>query len=153
VRAARVVAADLLSRHAWTRAELGRRLRRRGAAAEVAEEVVTDLTARGHLDDGAFARQWVQTRAGRGYGALRLRAELRSRGVAVSFIDAALAGIDPEWELEQVRALARHRLGALRRGRPERAAARLRDYLLRRGYATALVSQVVRESLGIPLGD
>jgi len=80
--AARRVAADLLSRRPWTCAELTARLRRRGAPEAVAAAVVADLTARGHLDDARFARQWVEARSSRGYGPARLAAELRVRGVA-----------------------------------------------------------------------
>ncbi|MGH7346422.1 MAG: recombination regulator RecX, partial [Candidatus Rokuibacteriota bacterium] len=58
-RTARLAAADLLSRHAWTTRDLAARLRRRGAPAAVADDVVADLTARGYLDDAAFARHWV----------------------------------------------------------------------------------------------
>ncbi len=54
---------------------------RRGAPRAVAAEVVADLVGRGYVDDAAFARHWVQTRAARGYGAARLRAELRARGL------------------------------------------------------------------------
>ncbi len=76
------MAGDLLSRRAWTRADLAARLRRRGAPADVATEVVDDLVARGYVDDAAFARHWVTARAARGYGAGRLRLELRARGIA-----------------------------------------------------------------------
>jgi regulatory protein len=147
-RRARLVAADLLSRRAWTCAELTARLRRRGAPAEVAAAVVADLAARGHLDDAAFARQWVATRSARGYGAARLRAELRARGVDAALIDAALGELDAGGTLERARAVAARRLPALRRGDPLRAAARLSDHLLRRGYAAGLVARVVRETLG-----
>jgi len=107
--------------------------------------VIDDLAGRGYLDDAAFARRWVEARAGRGYGPARLRAELRTRGVAAALIDAALATLAAETGLEQARAVARRRLGALGRRRPDRAAARLHDYLMRRGYGPALVSRVVRE--------
>jgi len=40
------VAADLLSRRAWTTRDLAARLRRRGAPAPIVEEVLADLTAR-----------------------------------------------------------------------------------------------------------
>jgi regulatory protein len=143
--AARLAAADLLSRRPWTQAELGRRLIRRGAPADIADRVIADLTDRGYLDDAAFAVRWVQVRADRGYGAARLRAELRARGVAAALIDDALAPLAAEIELEQARALARRRLGALRRARPDRVAARLADYLARRGYRPAVASRVVRE--------
>jgi regulatory protein len=147
---ARLVAADLLSRRPWTRAEMTRRLYRRGATEEVAAEVVADLTARGHLDDAAFARHWVATRSARGYGAARLRAELRARGVAGPLIEAALAELEASSALARARAVAERRRPALRGVEPARAAARLRDHLIRRGYAAGIAARVVREVLGAP---
>jgi regulatory protein len=139
----------LLSRRAWTRAELSARLRRRGAPPDVVAELVADLVARGYLDDAAYARHWVSTRTPRGYGAARLRAELRARGVASLVIDAALATVAGDDVLGRAREAAQRRLPALRRARPERAAARLRDYLLRRGFSASVVTRVVRESMGV----
>jgi regulatory protein len=115
--------------------------------------VVADLAARGYLDDAAYARHWVTTRVSRGYGAARLRAELRGRGVPSGLIDAALGTLAPDEALARAREVARRRLPALRRGRPERMAARLRDHLLRRGYPAAVVARVVRECTGSGPGD
>jgi regulatory protein len=129
------------------------RLRRRGAPADVADDVVADLTARGYLDDEAFARHWVAARAPRGYGPARLRAELRARGVDTKLIEAALAGVNEDGDLEQARAVARRRLPALQLGDRARAAARLRDHLLRRGYPPSVVTRVVRECVGLRLED
>jgi regulatory protein len=90
----------------------------------------------------------VVTRSARGYGAARLRLELRTRGVDGALIDEALAELDAAGTLERARAIAVRRLGALRRSDPLRAAARLRDHLLRRGYPGGVVARVVREALG-----
>ena len=109
---------------------------------------MADLRARGHLDDAAFAQQWVVTRSVRGYGAARLRAELRARGVAGTLVDAALADLDAADALDRARAVAARRLRALAGRDPLRAAARLRDHLLRRGYPAGVVARVVRETLG-----
>ena len=147
-RGARLAAGDLLSRRAWTRHELAARLVRRGAPRAVADEVVADLVGRGYVDDAAVARHWVQTRAARGYGAARLRAELRARGGPTALTDAALGSLEGGDQLEQARAVARRRLPALRRGTRERVAARLRDHLLRRGYPTSVVARVVKECVG-----
>jgi len=122
---------------------------RRGAPRPVADEVVADLVARGYVDDAAFARQWAETRAARGYGPTRLRAELGIRGVPTPLIDAALAALEGPGQVEQARALARRRLPALRQVMPERAAARLRGHLMRRGYPASVVALVVRECLGV----
>jgi len=93
----------------------------------------------------------VLGRAARGYGAARLRAELRARGVAGPLIDAALSVIDRGGQLDEARRLARRRLPALTRVAPAKAAARLRDYLLRRGFPGGVVAQVLRESLSLPV--
>ena len=109
--------------------------------------------ARGYVDDAAFARQWVSARASRGYGAARLRMELRARGIAPPLISAALSALSGDDTLVRAREAARRRLPALRRGRPERIAPRLRDYLLRRGFSGSIVVRVVRETTGIPTDD
>ena len=145
--AARVAAGDLLSRRSWTVRDLQTRLRRRGAPPDVADAVVTDLAARGYVDDAAFARQWVAARAGRGYGAARLRVELQARGVASQLIGDALALLAGDAQLERARVVAGRRLAALTRVEPALAAARLRDHLLRRGFSGSTVGRVVREAL------
>jgi regulatory protein len=127
-------------------------LRRRGAPDDVAAAVVADLAARGDVDDAAFARLWVETRTARGYGPARLRRDLRARGVAASLIETALSGVEGPGQLERARAAAHRRLPALRRAAPARAAARLRDYLLRRGFAGGVVARVVRECLEVGEG-
>jgi SOS response regulatory protein OraA/RecX len=61
--------------------------------------------------------------------------------------------VDRGGQLDEARRLARRRLPALTRAAPGKAAARLRDHLLRRGFAGGVVAQVVRESLRLPLDD
>ncbi len=126
---------------------------RRGAPKALAAEVVAEVVGRGYVDDAAFARHWVLTRAARGYGAARLRAELRARGVPALLIDTALAALEGDDQLEQARAVARRRLPALRRGKPERVAARLRDHLMRRGYPASVVARVLKECVGVGDAD
>jgi SOS response regulatory protein OraA/RecX len=73
--------------------------------------VVADLVGRGYVDDAAFARHWVETRAARGLGAARLAAELRP-GAWPRRCQAALAG--DHWR-------ARRTLPPLHRGASQRA--------------------------------
>jgi regulatory protein len=90
----------------------------------------------------------VATRSTRGYGAARLRAELRARGVAAPLIETAVAELAGPSVLARARAVAERRRPALRDVDPARAAARLRDHLLRRGYSAGIAARVVREVLG-----
>jgi regulatory protein len=87
----------------------------------------------------------VQGRGARGYGAARLRTDLRRRGVAAGLIETAVATLPSERQLEEARSLAARRYPTLARAAPARAAARLRDYLLRRGFSVAIAHTIVRE--------
>jgi regulatory protein len=136
LRGARVAAFDLLARKGWSGRDLRARLVRRGASREMAAEIVAELEGKGYVDDDAFARWWAEARArGRRVGSRRLTQELRAKGIAPVLVAAALKA-------------ARRRLPALRRTRPDRAAARLRDYLLRRGYPASAVRAAVTAVLG-----
>ena len=106
--------------------------------------VVADMVTRGYVDDAAFARHFVETRAARGYGAARLAAELYARGIASAVVTAALSDLGGDTQLEKALALGERRMAVLRRTAGDRAGARLRDYLLRRGFSGAVVMRVVR---------
>jgi regulatory protein len=155
VRQARSVALALLARKAWARVELVRRLARRGAPAPVAAAVVAELERQGHLDDRAFARGWAESRArGRGLGSIRLREELRGKGVAEPLVAQALAAAFAETdETAAARAAAGRRWPALAGGGPEAAARRLQSYLLRRGFPAGVVRRVVRETARVSRED
>jgi regulatory protein len=123
----------------------------------VARVVVAGLVARGYVDDAAFARAWAAARArGRKIGRVRLGRELAARGVAPSLVTAAIdAAFGEVGERARAREAAVRRLPALERARPERVPARLRDFLLRRGYPPAIVAETVRALVGPagPRGD
>jgi len=96
-KAARLAAFDLLARKSWSGRELTRRLRRRGAPADVAQAVVADLTTRGYVDDQAFARWWAEARArGRRVGSRRLRQELLAKGIPREMAEAAIPSAEEQ---------------------------------------------------------
>lgn len=148
-KAARLAAFDLLARKSWSGAELVRRLQRRGAPEEIARSVVAELRERGYVDDEAFARWWAEARArGRRLGSLRLRQELLAKGIPRELAQAAVSAAFAEApEMERALEAGRRRLAALGRADEARAPARMRDYLLRRGYPPGVVRDVVRALL------
>ena len=154
-RAAKRVAYDLLSRKPWSRRDLTARLCRRGAPLEVAQAVVADLEAQGYVDDRAFAWQWAEGRASRrNLGSLRLKSELGQKGVPRPLAAAAIRdAFGDASEDERALEAARRRLPALRRKNAERAPARLRDYLLRRGYPADVVGRALRRLLRVEIEE
>lgn len=89
-------AVRLLATREHSRAELERKLAGRFPA-EALGAVLDDLAARGLLSDDRFAEQYATQRAGKGYGPVRIRSELRERGIPSALIDRALEGLDRDW--------------------------------------------------------
>jgi regulatory protein len=145
-----------LGRRSFARADLLRRLRRRGHPESAAEFALARLDAMGLIDDLRYARTFVETRAERGRGPLRLKRDLLALGVVGSVIDQALRSHwpsgDVEPEVPRTLALRRSRqLGELPRLAKRR---RLLAYLARRGYTGRSANEAVAQALAAdPLTD
>lgn len=90
-------AMDLLARREHSYAELLRKLQQRGASREMAEIELDRLQEEGLLSDERFCEAYVHARSQRGYGPLRLREELRQRGVAEGLIERELQSAERDW--------------------------------------------------------
>ncbi len=134
-----------LERRSFARADLGRRLRRKGHTQEAVEAALSRAAHRGFLDDAAFAATYVDTRAARGRGPLRLTRDLLAMGVDRMHIDRALAGrrADAPGDAEIPLKLATRRAAELA-GLPRHVRRRrVLAYLARRGFSGYEVSEMV----------
>jgi regulatory protein len=138
-----------LERRSFARADLGRRLIRKGHPRPAVESALERALALGLLDDAAFARNYVETRAARGRGPARLTRDLLAMGVERGHIDGALAATWPEGSDRTGMPLALAAKRAAQLGELPRQVKRRRvlAYLARRGFAgrdiTDLVARVV----------
>ena len=129
-------------------AEVRRYLSRRGCPASVADPAIEKLRSLNYLNDENFARNWALGRAqGQSYGPKRIEQELRSKGVGQSLIRRAVREtFDEVDETKQARRLLdRHFKGSdLREPRTLRRAA---AFLMRRGYGSKVVFNLLRFSI------
>jgi len=138
-----------LELRSYARSDLGRRLLRKGHARQAVETALDRATDLGLLDDAAYARGYVRTRAARGRGPSRLTRDLLAMGVQRSLIDLALAAEWPEGSdrssMPLVLASKRAaQLGALPRQTKRR---RVLAYLARRGFSGREVTEIVERVL------
>ena len=94
--AAEQAAIRLLSVREHSRAELRQKLGRQHPP-EVVEQVLQELVSRHLQSDERYAEQYVAMRCRKGYGPLRIRAELRDKGIDEQLIDTHLDDSDPAW--------------------------------------------------------
>lgn len=137
---ARERALRALGRREHSARELTRKLTHDGLDPHSATEVVEALSESGWQSDARYAGLLVRSRIGQGYGPLRIRAELSSRGVEEALIRAALDEAEPDW-LAIVRQLHDRRYGQPAASPKERAS-RYR-YLAARGFTGAQVSSAL----------
>ena len=76
---------DFLSRREHSSREIFNKLSPRVESKELLEEEIEKLKADGLLSDERFAESYFQSRKNRGYGPLRIRNELKQRGVGDQF--------------------------------------------------------------------
>jgi regulatory protein len=144
-REVRIAAVRLLARREHTKDELRRKLKRRGHPEACIESVVAALDDASYVSDTRFAEGFVRIRAERGQGPLRIRAELRERGVADALADEVLTETCDYW-LARARAARRKRFGdeaPKDRGEWNRQA----RFLAQRGYPSDLIFRALSEEV------
>jgi regulatory protein len=141
-RTVRTAALALLAGRDFARLELARRLLGRGYPADTVETVVAGLAAERLLSEGRFIELFIRQHAGRGHGPVRIRMELRERGVASEDIEQALESSAEDWA-GHAREARRRRFGLSPPG-DYRERARQARFLQYRGFS----AEQVRAALG-----
>lgn len=131
----------VLGYRARSEAEMRQKLQRKGFSPLVTDRTLAALMRLGLLDDREFSRGWVDARTG--YGQIRLRQELRQKGVDHDVAEETIAmARTAEDEFVSARRIA---MRAVRTQTPplDRATMlRLRRLLIRRGFPAEIVYRV-----------
>ena len=141
-RTVRTAALALLAGRDFGRCEISERLTGKGYPKAVVEPVLDALTAERLLSEDRFVSHFVSQHAARGHGPMRIRMDLRGRGVEPEAIDAALAAAEVNWS-ESARATRRRRFGAAPPADLRERAKQAR-FLQYRGFS----SEQIRAALG-----
>lgn len=145
---ARRIALNQLETQPRSAEELRKAMARKDVAEDIIEYLLSRFAAVGLVDDQAFAIALVNTRtkvARR--GGIRIRQELRQKGVSDDVAEQALAQVDPEDELEAARTFAAKKIRSMAGVDEVVAKRRLYGALARRGFTPDVVRRVVRATL------
>lgn len=135
----------LLARREYSRRELCARLLRDGGDEAEAAEALARLGQQGYQSDARFGEMILRARIAQGYGPARIRAELRSHGLAEAAIRALLDSAEADWSAlaaAQLRKQYGRKAAADHAERGKRAA-----FLLRRGFAAGTVRAVTHAEI------
>lgn len=90
-------ALQLLARREHTRHEVAVKLRSRNFPQPLIDSVLQTFEDEGLLDDVRAAQLYIRQRVGKGYGELKVRAELFHKGVDRNCVDQCLADACVDW--------------------------------------------------------
>ncbi len=136
----------LLARRAHSRAELCKKLARRGYEAEEVDYALNRLTEMGYVDDAAFARGLVRHRSAT-RGSLAVSAELAAKGIDRRGTAEALAELDAESQLASATRLAERMFPQGEEIGFREMLDRVGVKLLRRGFPSGIVRAACRAVL------
>jgi len=136
------VALGLLAAREHSREELARKLLARGFAADAVDGAIESLVNAGLIDEDRLADAYVSERLRKGFGPLRIREELRAKGLSDERI-APHIHLAQQDLLRRVAAAHDKRFGP---GAPADAKERARRvrFLEQRGFPLDLVSRYLR---------
>jgi regulatory protein len=128
----RRAAMDLLARREHSLRELRHKLLRRFGDTPLIEEALSRLADDNLQSDERYAGSFVRQRAARGYGPVRIRQEMREKGLDKPAIAAAMAGASIDWR-SLAAEVSRKKFGDTRAADTRERARRSR-FLLYRGF-------------------
>lgn len=100
----KIIAMDLLARREHSRRELIDKLKLREFEGQEVEDYLDRLAERGLQSDQRFAESFIRQRSLNGYGPLRIRQELRNKGIEDSAISHHFDSMAIDWYQVAVRA-------------------------------------------------
>jgi len=140
---ARKRAMDLLARREHSRYELLNKLTAKGCSRQIAELALDKLEQDKLLSEERFIESLIQTRRDQGHGPVRIRHDLRQRGIESSSIDLRLDERAEEW-LDVLARLRRQKFGDELPGDfTERA--RQARFLQSRGFTAEQIRRVLKD--------
>src|SRR5690606_19619366 len=132
-----------LARREHSRQEVRQKLVRRYGVRADLDTLLDQLEESGLLSDRRFAESLTRMRSGRGYGPLRVRAELAAKGVGAAAVEQAMQE-EPDW-LHLARSALHKKFGALPPADRESRARRYR-FLAQRGFSAEQINAALSGS-------
>ena len=130
----RRAALNLLARREHSRQELRHKLQQRFAVEiTLIENEIALLSEQGLQSDARLAEVFLRSRAGRGQGPLKIRAELKNKGVDNTTIEKVFTDFDMDW-IAGIKTVVQKQFGNTPPANAKERARRIR-FLQQRGFS------------------
>lgn len=139
-------AVDLLARREHSVQELARKLRQKGFEADQIDNVIQRLLDEGYLSERRYVESYLRSRACKGFGPLKIRVELKERGISEALIRAVFDELPADYWHEGILLLWDKKFAARFDGSPE-AKAKCVRYMQYKGFPNQDIFQLIDEKV------
>ncbi len=136
-------AVDLLSRRDYSRQELWRKLSPKAASADDLDNVLNELSDNSWQSDERFGAMYLRSRTSRGLGPVRLRQELRMKGLDDDLTRDLMEQQSQDWQ-GLATEVAQKKWSALKADDPRRFE-KLYRFLAYRGFPSDVIRSVMEQ--------
>ena len=132
-----------LIRREHSQKELLQKVSAKGFSRSDIDLVITELVEQGLQSDTRFAESYARSRVHRGFGPLRIKAELQQRGAGDCYFDMAVEDIAGSWQelLEQV---YEKKYGADTSAIDIKEQLKRSRFLQQRGFSTEMIRELLK---------
>lgn len=131
-QSAKEAAVGYLSRRDHAEKELRQKLKGRGYSEQGVAEAIAYCCDYNWLDDARYAAMMMRNGVAKGWGALRIRQEMKMKGVHDTIISQVMEECETDW-YEHARDVARRKFGQSKMDTPKEKARRFR-FMQYRGF-------------------
>ena len=133
----RRAALDMQARREHSQAELRYKLAQKTSAIELIDQVLAELQNRNWQSDQRFAENFVNFRVAKGFGPMKIQAELRQKGIDDSLANDIIYGEEYDWyQLAQDALTKKFKAGKADLIKQKR-------FLLTRGFTYEIINDVL----------
>lgn len=126
--------------------EIYMRLKKKRFNRETIQETLSYLKDNNFINDISFANAWIESRLKKPIGLIRIRKELRLKGIDDKIINRKIDELkDRYFEQDIVKKIAEEKFNRLKNREPDKAKRRIFSYLMRRGFSADTVWDTLNE--------
>ena len=135
---------DLLARREHGITELSRKLIVKKFDPQLVEETIDGLVRENLLSDERFCESMINSRLNRGHGPIKVRFELRNKGVPDHMVEMVMEQLLPDWQQSLVDLIKKKYAGQLS-GTPAERVKQVR-FLSSRGFPHEMIYSVIQDA-------
>jgi regulatory protein len=137
----RLAAMNLLARREYSAEELRQKLLQKSSDQDLVKQVIQKLIDDGLQSDERFTQAFTRMRLNQGKGSLKVRLELKQKGIAAQLINAYVKADNDQWQ-QALETLIQRRFSGHISSDPREKARQLR-FLQSRGFTLEQIRRVV----------